>query len=782
MRSILRAVLGRHWPVLVLIALPIVLLAPIVLGRVLYWGVPLLQFYPWQHAAIDAYQHGQLPLWNSLVGSGAPLVANLQTAAFYPLNFLYLILPPEYAMGYTAILHVMLAGLFMYAFMRTLKLDRFSSVVAAIAFQLSGFLIARLSFFSITATLPWLAAWLWRTERLVASGQRRAVRNALLLALAIGLGNLAGHAQTAVYGLIFVTLYFFWRTITLSSGHRVTLSLSFVIAITLGLGLAAIQLLPALELARESQRAVGLDFTKVMTHSYWPPRLLTLLSPDFFGNPAQNNFWGYDNYWENAAYIGVMPLLLALWAIWQVASSKLHAARGIPTPLRYGGALRGQGASRESADQRIGESTITQHASLITFLIIATILSLILAFGWFTSIYPFLYYNVPGFKLFQGPDRWLSITTIALCILAGFGAQRLIDHGFPRRAAARLILLGLALSIAGIGSLFIFRDKFATFGPDILRFGIFLIVGGFLFKSEIKNQRSKILLIAVISLDLITAHRSLNPTIDPALYRAANPSAAAIKADGLAGRVFYLDIDEEAIKFSVYLAHGSQPHRFDSFGPTDLNYWLGEREALLPNVGMIDGVATANNFDSLIIGRYQSLLDQINQLPLDQALAELARMNVAYIISPRDLNLPIVYRAENVTIYRNENVMPRAWLAPIDVDLNQAATILNGSSIDSLTDSGNAVTIRAASPADAWLILSDTYYPGWQATLDGQVTGIQLANQSFRAVKFPAGAHQVEFRYEPNSVTIGATITLIAVVVLVAGLAVTLRRRADEAH
>ncbi|HZY44532.1 MAG TPA: YfhO family protein [Anaerolineae bacterium] len=764
MRSILRLYLDRYWPILLLIALPIVLLAPIVLGRVLYWGVPLLQFYPWQHAAIDAYQHGQLPLWNSLVGSGAPLAANLQTGAFYPLNILYLILPTEYAMGYTTILHVVLAGLFMYAFIRSLKLDRFSSVVAAIAFQLCGFLIARLSFFSITATLPWLAAWLWRTERLVASGQRLAVRNALLLALAIGLGILAGHAQTAVYGLIFVTLYFIWRMITLSPRHLVTLSAClFIIAVTLGLGLAAIQLLPSLELARESQRAVGLDFTKVMTHSYWPPRLLTMLSPDFFGNPAQNNFWGYDNYWENAAFIGVIPLLLALWVIkLHVASFKLHRLK----------------ASNPTSNL---QSPISNLQSPTSYFILSFVVSLILAFGWFTIIYPFLYNTVPGFKLFQGPDRWLSITSIALCVLAGFGAQRLIDYGFPRRAALRLILLGLALSIAGVGSLFIFRDKFATFGPSILRSGILLIVSGFLFKLAIKNQMSKILLIAVISLDLIVAHISLNPTIDPLLYRAANPVADAIKAAGISGRIFYFDQDEAATKFGVYLAHGNPP-RFDGFGSSDFNYWLSEREALLPNVGMIDGIASANNFDSLIIGRYQTLLDQINQLPLDQALSELARMNVAYIISPRDLNLPIVYRATNVMIYRNEKVMPRAWLAPIDSDLNQVTAILSGSSIDSLTDSSNAVTIRAASPVEAWLILSDTYYPGWQATLDGQVTDIQLANQSFRAVKFPAGAHQVEFRYEPNSVTIGATITLISVVVLVAGLAVTLRRRADEAH
>jgi hypothetical protein len=172
------AMIQRRWPLVVLIAMPIVLLAPIVLfGRVLYWGVLLLQFYPWQHFAVESLRSGQLPLWNSLVGSGAPLAANLQTGAFYPLNFLYLILPTEYAMGYTATLHVILAGLFMYAFLRSLKVTSFAALIAALSFQLCGFVIARLEFFSVTATFPWIAAWLWRTEKLyqAVSSQRSAV-------------------------------------------------------------------------------------------------------------------------------------------------------------------------------------------------------------------------------------------------------------------------------------------------------------------------------------------------------------------------------------------------------------------------------------------------------------------------------------------------------------------------------------------------------------------------------------------------------------------------------
>jgi hypothetical protein len=513
----------------------------------------------------------------------------------------------------------------------------------------------------------------------------------------------------------------------------------------------------------------------VLTHSYWPPRLLTLLSPDFFGNPAQNDFWGYDNYWENAAYIGVLPLLLAMWAVWQGARGR--GQRGNPSPLRFRGASRGQGVN-----QRAGESApppsnlqppISNSQLPIPFFASAVVVSLILAFGWFTPIYPFLYKTIPGFGLFQGPARWLVVTTAALCVLAGIGAQRWVERGFSLHAAQRWTLIGLALIIAGVAGFFILKNQSATFGPATLRLGILSIASGWLFRSKIKNRQSEIIIVAVIALDLITAHFSLNPALASDIYHAPNPAAEAIKADGLAGRAFFFDVDEQAIKFGKYLA---QDKKFVGYGPNDLGYWLGFRATLTPNAAMIDGVPMANNFDSLIIGRYQSLLDQINALPLDQALPLLSRMNVAYIVSPRALDLPEVYRGDEVTIYRNANAMPHAWIAPIDADLTQVSSVLAGSSIESLTDSGNAVTIRAALPAAGWLILADAYYPGWHAAIDGAPIEIQPANAAFRAVKLPAGSHQVEFRYEPQSVKIGGWITFVCAVIVIAGLAAVNRR------
>ncbi len=108
-----------------LIVLPLVLYARLLFGgQVLYWGVYLLQFYPWRQLAVEQIQAGHWPLWNPYLGAGTPLAANLQTAAFYPLNVLFLLMPVERAFGWELALHVALAGLFAYYLGRTLGLDR----------------------------------------------------------------------------------------------------------------------------------------------------------------------------------------------------------------------------------------------------------------------------------------------------------------------------------------------------------------------------------------------------------------------------------------------------------------------------------------------------------------------------------------------------------------------------------------------------------------------------------------------------------------------------------
>ncbi len=782
-------------PHALLILLPLILLAPIVVGgRVLYWGVPLMQFYPWQHFAAEAWRVGEVPLWNPLVGNGAPLAANLQAGVFYPLNALYLFLPTEVAMGYAAALHVTLAGLFMFAFMRTLGLRSLPALVAAAAFQLSGFLIARLGFLSITATLPWVAAWLWRVERVLQSSHGRdapppALRSASWLAIVVGLGLLAGHAQTALYGLILIAAYTVYRSFNLRRWRGMVVT---GIGVILGIGLAAIQLLPAAELARESQRAGGLDFTFAMTHSYWPWRLLTLLTPDLFGNPAYGTFWGYDNYWENAAYIGLLPLLLAGNAIGEWWRSR----RMKPALSEAEGGEGGRMKSMEVWDASRG--------SVVPFLVAAALVSLVLAFGWFTPIYPFLFRSVPGFTLFQGPARWLSVLTIALCALAGVGAESMLRARGDLRRSAMWIIIGVAMIGAGVASRGFLTGRVATFPDATLRLGLLLAIGGLLFglRPPVGDRRFggwAAALVAVIAIDLLTAHAALNPSIDPALYRLPTRSATALRSAG-DGRVFMFDADDEAVRARYGMAVP-----FPDFGSGEVDDWMPLRETLIANTSMMDGLASAGNFDSLLVGHYVQLRKAINEQPPDVALRLLGLMHVRYLASVSDLDLPVVHATSLAAIYRNDAALPRAWIVPsARAEPDPLAAILDPAfdprrevilsepppshatrntqhatrfTLHFLQDTPNAVTIRAASEDDGYLVLTDTWYPGWRAAVDGRPVPILRANVAFRAVPFPAGEHTVQFRYEPDSARLGVWTSAASAAIIFAGPILLARRR-----
>ena len=193
-----RAALRRAAPVILLVvASTLALYWPLVAAdQGIYWGTPMLQFWPWRTFAAQELRAGRLPLWNPLTGAGGPLVADHQTAVFYPLNLLFWIMPVARAMGLSLVLHALLAAATMYALARDLGLRRTGSAVAAIAFALSGYMVARGSFLTEVSALPWLPLIWLLARRLV---RERRLNDVAWLALAFAVQFLAGHAQTWVY-------------------------------------------------------------------------------------------------------------------------------------------------------------------------------------------------------------------------------------------------------------------------------------------------------------------------------------------------------------------------------------------------------------------------------------------------------------------------------------------------------------------------------------------------------------------------------------------------------
>ncbi len=819
-------------------------------GEVLYWGLPLYQFYPWHRLVVEAIRAGHLPLWTDLLGNGAPLLANHQSATFYPLNLIYFVMPVEQAMGYSVVLHLIMAGLFAYAWGQTIGLSRAGAIITGLSFMLSGFFVSRTQFITIINSAAWLPLLFLLADRLA---RRRTLPDAVWLGVALALQFLAGHAQLWFYSLWAVIVYGLARAWVMrwprfgendpaptgqqSSDQK--RGLSYVLsqwqstvhsqrpvvvllacAVVIALCLSAIQLLPTAELALNSQRAGGLDPMEAMTYSFWPWRLLTLAIPGLFGSPAAGDYWGYATYWEDTGYVGVLPLLLALSAVWGWGWRQLSTLTQFRFPF----------TNQQSREARPSEPhprviSLRHENFLIPFFTLLSLLSLILAMGHNTPIYPLIFKYVPGFGAFRAPARFLLFYTLGASTLAGIGADR-FRLTYRTQYVARLTAAGagamLAISLAAwqISDQIDLAIK-PTFAPSIARFALWLGLSVILLllrgrepndtdpriaRSPLPLEIWRGLTVSLIAIDLVLFAAPLTPTIDPALYRTTTNAERFLLSRPDENRLFATYNYDYEIKFNGYLD-------FSSWGSPDPSRWLAFRETLVPNLNVFSHTASANNDDPLVVGRWRELMDAVRVADWSTRLRLLRMMNVGYVLDenpPPGLS-PVL---EVPHLYRIAEPLPRAWLvsqarivsapdALLSELLNpafdpttavlleetdppyslltrphQGATpyspvptrgLLPPVSI-SLHEGWNSRTIDLVVPQPGYLVLAYTYYAGWRATVDGQPAEILRANYAFMALHLEPGRHRVILHYQPFSWKLGALVSGMAVL-LVIGMA-----------
>ncbi len=726
--------LHRRVPLIVLSGGVIALLHRLFVGRVLYWGTPLLQFYPWRELAFGALRGGRLPLWNPLLGNGAPLLANYQTAALYPPNWLYLIVPTEYAMGWVAALHLVWAGLGMMVYLRRLGVDLLGQGVGALAFALSGYLVGRLGFLSITSAVSWLPWLFWALDGLLLPGAgccpvRRAV---VLLAGVVGMQLLAGHAQTTFYSLALAGVYTLWRASTGEGAfspqalRRAALALG---AVVLGFALAALQLAPTFELTRTSQRAAGVEPGFAFAHSFWPWHFLTLVAPNAFGSPAGGDYWGYGAYWEDAVYVGLLTLVMA--------------AHGVARRIRERRAADGSTAAR-----------------VVPFFLFSLPPVFVLALGGNTPVFPWLFEHVPTFDLFQGPARWTILAVFGLSVLGAVGADRwqTSERGlyWTRLATAGGVACTVTALVAARGLGDAINPTFIRAG---VRLGGTIILLGLLTLLLPQVERRphwrpgwEALVLALLAADLAVAHRGLAPTIEASYYHQGSRLADAIAPYVRGYRTLYLPEDDHNARYEVFLSAAG-------FQPDDRAHWDALRDSLLPNLGVLDGVPAANNFDPLRVGHHDALLNT-----LDGSLPAIQQMNVGVLLTPRPRSdLDLLAHSGPTYAYRVPDPWPRAALARCTAQSDNLVCERSADGSASLLwDEAHSVGVSVEAERAAALVLVDTFYPGWRATLDGEPVAIRRANGAFRAVDVPEGQHVVVFRYRPASVWVGAVISGVA--------------------
>jgi len=706
-------------------------------SKVQYFDV-LRELYPWKYLAIDEIKHGRLPLWNPYNFSGNPLLANYQSAVFYPLNILYFLLPFDIAWSALVVLQPFLGSIFFFLYATTISISPWGAILGAIAFNYGSFANVWMEFNTVWHTILWLPLMLWCIEK----------RKTLLLAVVVFMSATAGHPQDFLYVLGFSGIYALTR-----KKNIVPSMLGFLG----GLGLAAVQIFPMIELFRASAR-VPHDYQFIINNMLIPPwQLIKMFVPDFFGNPATKTYFLQDTYVSGAISIGLIAIMLAITAL---------VSRSLPWHRKF------------FLWSALGVLLLTVRTPLTE-----------------------LFYRFPIPILSTGsPSRMLSLLAISLAVLAGLGWDTLSKNPKTFLRAAGIVAFIL---IAGwIATLLLSSPTSQR--SMLLATAVF--VAGFLAIIFIPKKLQAPVMTMVLVTELAFAFLKFNPFVPQMFVFPQHPLWDFLASRSATDRFWGYGTAQILPNISTIYKIQSP----DGIDPLNLKAY--NQFIQISHQGTLAREFTrTTRSDSFVAPGYGE-----NDLSQNQTrLRILDMLGVRYVID-RDENASTaitfppnrfqpIWKNSGWTIFENSKAAPRFFLTHEVVPYNSMEEFENflfspefNPSVTVLISSQNQLPTMQSDPSKkikllrydpTWvtfetktqtlqlLYLSDADDGNWRASVDGTTSPIIRANWAFRAVLVPAGTHRVEFWYFPTSFTTGTVLSVASFFVIAATLMYRLKRK-----
>jgi hypothetical protein len=719
----------------------------------------LRQIYPWKTLSLNLLKEDRLPLWNPYNFSGAPLLANFQSATFYPLNFFYFLLPQPIAWTILIILQPLLAGFFTYLLGREMDLRKKAALLAAIIYSFSGFMSVLLEYNLIGHTVLWLPLVFYFLEKLL---KKQTPGHFLGLTFSLSLPFLAGHLPSAGLIFVFVLIYALFRLGTQKEAlrKRIDLGLKIVFFSLLSLGLVAIQLVPTIELMSHAARTAH-DYSFLIEKLLIQPKqLIMLLVPDFFGNPATHSYWLGDTYVSKVTYVGLLGLIFSLFA-------SLFLWRNL----------------------------FVRFFSLTAITIFGLIVS------W-PLTHLFYRLNIPLLAT-SSPTNAIFLIAFSLALLAGFG----LDQWSKEKKKGKVLMsLVFFFSLGFLWLLILFWPQaIGLMGQFIsvslknclystLVFAVFVLILGFSFWKKGKEIALWLFLFLLI-FDLFYFFRKFNPFVPQELVFPPTEVMTWLKENAGVNRFWGYGNAQIEANFATQEQVFS-PDGYDPLYPARYGEFLSASKE-----GVIQTEANRlTRSDAMVAPGF----GETNLVDNSYREKVLALLGVKYLLDREENGATaktfppekyrLIWQENGWRIFENLKATPRAFLvgdyqlfadpkefsqfffAPDfflqeKILLEEEPTLRPQSAklatVEIKEYLANEVLLTTKTDVPQLLFLSDTFYPGWQALIDGQPTKIYRADYTFRAVAVPAGEHQVLFRYQPASLAWGVKISLISLLLLI---------------
>ncbi|HKN59359.1 MAG TPA: hypothetical protein VJV97_10940, partial [Gemmatimonadaceae bacterium] len=601
-----------------------------------------------EFAAATLRATGHFPLWDPYLFGGMPYVAAMHGDVFYPTFLLRMLLPTDVAMTWGFVIHIFLAGLLAYLFLRDLGYGFFGALIGGLAYMMSGQIASSVSpghdgKLFVSALFPLALLLLRRGIREGKSWTWGA------FALIVGLSVISPHPQLLQYMLLASGAYALFLAFAALDGVKLPGALAIrrlglaLVGVIIGLAIGAVQYLPVREYVKWSPRAGGLSDYRAATSYAWPPEeLLNAYLPQFSG--MLDNYWGRNGIHLHSDYVGVIVLILA------------------------GGAFL---ALR--ADPRRKQ---------ILFWTGALVISLLWSLGSATPFYRIPYTIIPGTKYFRAPATIFFVGTLALALLACAGAERFLRLLISRKyVMGWLIFGGLIAVLASVGGLTNVAETFAD--PRLVdrvqangravflgawrSFGFVLLFGALWFgwnRGSITGRLAAWTLVVLAAVDLWTVERIYWMFSPPAkVIYASNSIIDTIRGEREPVRVFAFPVRDTPQPDAILTGDALMTHRIRNV----LGYHGNQLSHYQDLVGLYsqDNRILSPNVLQLTNTKY--LLTNIPELP--------------FVGNTKLAKGPVVDASgDTLYLFRLNADNPYSWVTPVAVkapDDQVLATVIN---------------------------------------------------------------------------------------------------------
>lgn len=675
----------------------------------------------------DALRQGQWPLWTSQLCSGV----SLPGAPLDPLGLAaFTLLPTAPALDALVLTLLFVAAHGAYSLARRLGADRTGAVLAGIAFAGSGYVACQLKHLAIVSTVVWLPVGLLLIDRVFDGAVRIARRVLWMAAFGLVFANqvLCGFPQSAyICGLVYAA-FALYRA--LDGAHRLG-RLRSAIGLT-GVGLAAVcgaaagavVLLPLSAMAAVSDRSQPMGYEWATRLAYWPSNILTFVLPYVNGDVSDASYVGRSIFWEDYGYVGLATVLLAF----------------------YGGLKE-------------------RRPRVEVFVGIMTLFAFVLVLGAATPVFKAFYYAVPGMQAFRFPTRFLIVVELGIAVLGGIGLTRLRLHLAKRASAtsrmprivAMLICAGTALD------LFVHQPRQNPIVP------------------------AKDWLVPPLAVDLILADSAQPRTFTPDRMRLHAEAFARARGWSDTTPFFQLRDVLEPNAGGAYWGVASADCYAGIAPRWYVDVWgdHNRQDSLIPPLAEHDFKAKTLDVEPMLsnVLRTFGVTHVLSPYPQpDRALTSLGQAGHSYVYrvegSARARFVPDAHIVRD-----DQEAMARLSSAGFDPDRElllhevpdaqageirqrSSAPVVRPGTAAVLRDEGRTLAVAVQAPVAGFLLLADTFYPGWTAVVDGASAPIYRANVSVRAVPVPMGRHEVVFTYDSPEFRYGRYVSTMAIALL----------------